>query len=65
MTDQEKTQYMTRVTSHHQLIPGFSEKYGPSEWARRLGLSRTSLWRYLKKGLTIEEIAEVRGIKYK
>lgn len=61
----EKAEYIARLETRHQRIPGFGEAHGPTEWAKRLGLSRTSLWRYLKKGLTIEEIAQIRNIAYK
>lgn len=44
---------------------GFGEKHTCAEWARRLDLPRNSLWRYLKNGLSIEEIAEIRKRKYK
>lgn len=34
-----------------------------AEWARRLDLPRNTLWRYLQKGLSIEEIIQKRGIE--
>lgn len=47
-----------------QKYPGFGEEHTNAEWARRLGIPRNSLWRYLQRGLTIELIAKYRGIKY-
>ena len=46
------------------LYEGFGEKHTIPEWARRLGIPRNTAWRYFKRGLTVEEIAEKRGVKY-
>lgn len=42
----------------------FGEVRSLSQWAKRLGISKTSLCRYIHKGLTIEEACELRGIEY-
>lgn len=42
----------------------FGEVHSLGQWAKRLGISKTSLHRYIQKGLTIEEACELRGIKY-
>lgn len=47
-----------------EVYEGFGEHHTNAEWARRLGLSRQAMWRGLQKGLTVEQVAEKRGIKY-
>ena len=61
MTEKELETMKTR----NRKYDGFGEQHSGAKWARLLNLPRNSLWRYLKKGLTIEEIAQVRNIKYK
>lgn len=59
----EITQRMERI---HQVFEGFGEKHTCAEWAKKLNLNRTTMWRYLfGKGLTIEQIANLRGIEYR
>jgi hypothetical protein len=63
----EKQKYMDRVKMYHggqRKIEGFGEAHHFREWARLLSIPHGSLHRYLQKGLTIEEVAEVRGIQY-
>jgi hypothetical protein len=63
----EKQKYMDRLKRYHGPLvgyEGFGEKHHLREWARRLGLPHGSLRRYLQNGLSIEEVAEVRGIQY-
>ena len=56
------TQRMERV---HQVFEGFDEKHTCAEWAKRLNLSRTTMWRYLfERDLIIKQIAKLRGIEY-
>lgn len=43
---------------------GFGEEHTAADWARRLGLPRNTLWRYLQKGLAIELIAKMRDCNY-
>ena len=43
---------------------GFGEKHTVAQWVKLLNLPRTSLWRYLNDGLTIEEVARIRKVKY-
>ena len=75
----EKQEYLERLKKYHESrrnggtewnygtgrnYEGFGESHHLREWARRLGVPHGSLRRYLLKGLTIEEISDVRGIKY-
>jgi hypothetical protein len=63
----EKQKYMDRLNKYHgdqRKIEGFGENHHLREWARQLGIPHGSLHRYLQNGLTIEEVAEVRGIQY-
>lgn len=53
-----------RTAAIHTKYQGFGEEHTNAEWARRLGMRRNTLWRNLQKGLTIEQVAEIRGIKY-
>ena len=55
---------MNRVEARWRKYPGFGEEHTNAEWAKILDLPRNTLWRYLKDGLTIEKIVEMRGIKY-
>lgn len=56
------SQRMERI---HQVFEGFGEKHTCAEWAKKLNLSRTSMWRYLfERGLSVEQIANLRGIEY-
>ena len=56
--------YEARIEARSKTYPGFGEKHTNAEWAKLLGLPRNTLWRYLQRGLTIEEIAQKRGLKY-
>ena len=57
-------EYKARLESRYRKLPGFGEEHTAAEWARLLHLPRNTLWRYLKNGLTIEDAARIRGIKY-
>ena len=60
----EKERYLENLKKRHgTTVKGFGRELSASGWAKLLGLGRTTVWRYIKKGLTIEEIADVRGIK--
>ena len=50
------------LVARHKTFEGFGERLTLAEWSRRLGLNRASIWRYLKRGLTIEDIAKLRGL---
>jgi hypothetical protein len=68
MTD-EKQEYMERLKKYHGTeacgkYEGFGEVHHLREWARLLSIPHGSLHRYLQNGLTIEEVAEVRGVRY-
>lgn len=54
----------SRARARAQKYPGFGEMHTNAEWARRLGLNRGLIWRHLQRGGTIEELAEIREIKY-
>lgn len=58
------TENTDRLEARWRKYPGFGEEHTNAEWAKLLELPRNTLWRYLQNGLTIEEIAELRGIKY-
>lgn len=60
-----ETNISTRTIARWKTFKGFGEEHTNAEWARRLGLPRNTLWKYLQKGMTIEEIAELRKITYK
>lgn len=60
----EKQAYIEHLKKYREKIAGFGEAHHLREWARLLDIPPGSLSRYLKNGLTIEEVAEVRGIKY-
>lgn len=64
-TEKEMDVLNSRVIARNAKYEGFGEKHTAAEWARLFVTPRTSMWRYLKRGLTIEEIAQIRGIKYK
>lgn len=49
-----------RIEARHRTYDGFGEKHTAAQWAKLLGLPRTSLWRYLKNGLSIEDVARIR-----
>lgn len=53
-----------RLVARNSKYEGFGEKLSAPEWARRFNISRHSVWRYLKRGLTPEQIVELRGIEY-
>ena len=53
-----------RTINRNRAYPGFGELHTCAEWARRLGIPRNTTWRYFQRGLTVEEIAKMRGIKY-
>ena len=48
-----------------QKYEGFGETHSCPEWSLLLNIPRNTLWRHLKKGETIEEIALSRNITYK
>ena len=67
MTEKERKEHRERMLARYRKHDGFGENLTRAEWAHKLcplGLPRNSLWRYLEKGLTIEEIVEIRGLKY-
>lgn len=43
---------------------GFCQIRTMADWARELGVPKESMRRYLEKGLSIEEIVELRRINY-
>lgn len=60
---EELEKYKARVRNWGAKYEGFGENLTLAGWARIFGLPRTTIWRYLKRGLTIEEIAYIRGVK--
>lgn len=55
---------MSRLEARWRRYEGFGEAHSCPRWAQLLGLPRNTLWRYLQRGLTIEQVVELRGIKY-
>lgn len=55
---------MNRLEARWRKYAGFGVEKTNAEWARELGLARHVLWRYLQRGLTVEQVVELRGIKY-
>lgn len=55
---------LTRLEARWRKYKGFGEEKTNAEWARALGLARHVLWRYLQRGLTVEQVADLRGITY-
>lgn len=53
-----------RIEARWRKYPGFGEEHTNAEWARLLGLNRTTTMRYFQRGITVEEIVKLRGIKY-
>ena len=53
-----------RMENRHKTYEGFGDKRSASHWARIAGLPRTTFWRYLQEGLTVEEIFKLRGCSY-
>ena len=64
MTEKETQKYKEHLAARHRKYHGFGEVHACAEWVRKFGLNRTVVWRYLQRGLTIEEIAGLRGIDY-
>ena len=64
MTNEELEKMAAHIEARHRTYDGFGESHTGAQWAKLLGLPRNSLWRYLKKGLTIEEVARIRRVNY-
>ena len=48
-----------------KLFEGFGEQHTSAEWARRLGISRSTTWTYLfKRNCTVEEMATTLNLTY-
>lgn len=61
MTEKERA----RLEARHRTYEGFGDRRSAATWARLAGIPRTSFWRYLQAGMTVEEIFELRGATYK
>ena len=59
-----KQEYIEHLKTRHKKYEGFGESHHLREWARLLSIPAPSLLRYLQRGLTIEEAAEIRKAKY-
>lgn len=57
-------QNMSRLEARWKKYEGFGQERTNADWARELGLARHVLWRYLQRGLTIEQVVKLRGIEY-
>lgn len=54
----------SRLEARWRKYEGFGLMKTNADWAKELGLARNVLWRYLQRGLTIEQVVELRGIDY-
>lgn len=54
---------MEQASFKRETYEGFGKCYTCSTWASILKVPKTTLWRHLKRGKTIEEFAEERGIR--
>lgn len=61
MTEKELEKTRNRIEARHRVYEGFGEKHTNAQWAKMLGLPRNTLWKYLQRGLTIEEVARIRN----
>lgn len=57
-------QNMSRLEARWRKYEGFGQERSNADWARELGLARHVLWRYLQRGLSIEQVVKLRGIDY-
>ena len=62
----EKKRKHSNVTSNKKkLFEGFGEQHTSAEWARKLGISRSTTWNYLfKRNNTVEEMATILNLTY-
>ena len=64
MLDAARQRRLNKKPTSGTQYAGFGTLATCPEWAERLGIPRNSMWRYLKKGMTVEEVAEMRGVEY-
>jgi response regulator of citrate/malate metabolism len=64
MTEKEFEVFRAKWHARNIGYKGFGETHTAPKWAELFGISRTSMWRYMKQGLTVEQVAKLRGIKY-
>lgn len=60
----EMSAYEKRIEARWRKYPGFGEEHTNAEWAKLFGLPRNTFRRYLLNGMTVEQIAQARGVKY-
>ena len=59
----QKTAYSPN--NKKKLFEGFGEQHTSAEWARRLGIARSTTWSYLfKRNCTVEEMAATLNLIY-
>lgn len=64
-TSQEENEQKAAIfVGQSQLYEGFGELHSASMWAQLLLVARNTLWRSLKRGVSIEEFARERGLEY-
>lgn len=56
---------MSRLEKRHAIFEGFGLTLSAVRWAETLGVPLKSMWRYFDRGLTVEQICELRGIRPK
>lgn len=64
MSTQISEKTLKKLEHWHKKYEGFGEEKTSSEWARKSGLHKNTMQRYLQKGITVEQIYTMRGIKY-
>ena len=60
-----KTDLIERVRARNNMIEGFGELRHAADWARIVGVHRSTFGRYLQQGLTVEEIFAARKVVYR
>jgi Fic family protein len=65
MTEKEKAEYLARLESRYRTYEGFGEHHTLAEWVKLLNLPKSTMCRYLKAELTIEDICRMRQIEYR
>lgn len=59
-----KGTHAERVEARNRKYDGFGDSRSAASWARTAGVPLTSFHRYLKEGMTVEQIFELRGATY-
>ena len=60
-----KEKIIERIKAKNTMVEGFGELRSAAEWARIVGVHRSTFSRYLQQGLTVEDVFRARGIMYR